>query len=454
MKIKNASGEVYLPEPRTIAGQGGNGIAYKCEYTPEGSSSSKDAVIKISKNPIQTGKRSRQNIKAVVELRLNERMGTVFKGGYGSVQDEKGMLPYTVGPNLGKPLNINSLKFSGRPPKYRNDSRSFTDSYSGSYGPSYSSTFSGLTNLGHRKSKKKLSCDIENCSYDIEGMLKLFENIVNAVQDVHDNDILHRDIKLENILIDEEGKVTVIDFGEASDIKGEKLEGNIDFAFFTVGTPQYMAPELYDKNSVGGEKVGGYFSAKQDIFSTGVTLAILMKELLDEVNPNCYEKKTRIAFDQIDGYIKSGGLKNESDFSFPVLQDVKLDNPENDPRIDALNSMISIVNKMTTLEPDERMDLDDVSHKLRSTRRELESSREGGYRRHYANKTGSLPDTRSLSHSLSISHEKNVAELLASKNKPKSSKKSSSLPSDFKSQKKYNKKHKIKNTGKQPKKKK
>jgi serine/threonine protein kinase len=57
---------------------------------------------------------------------------------------------------------------------------------------------------------------------------------------LHDQGIAHRDLKLENILINEEGYLKLIDFGLA----GRFEEDQIDYA--QLGTPQYMAPELYE----------------------------------------------------------------------------------------------------------------------------------------------------------------------------------------------------------------
>ena len=54
---------------------------------------------------------------------------------------------------------------------------------------------------------------------------------------LHMNGIIHRDLKLENILVNPDGYLTLIDFGVSKKLKpGDTTET-------TVGTPEYMAPE-------------------------------------------------------------------------------------------------------------------------------------------------------------------------------------------------------------------
>lgn len=50
--------------------------------------------------------------------------------------------------------------------------------------------------------------------------------------------ILHRDLKLENILLDQEGYLKIIDFGLA------KLYDESKLAQTFAGTPEYLAPEM------------------------------------------------------------------------------------------------------------------------------------------------------------------------------------------------------------------
>lgn len=73
--------------------------------------------------------------------------------------------------------------------------------------------------------------------------------------------IVHRDIKLENILIDESSKtIKVIDFG-FSICTGVKLK-------IFCGTPTYMAPEIVSKVDYCGKKA--------DIWALGIVLYVLL----------------------------------------------------------------------------------------------------------------------------------------------------------------------------------
>jgi protein kinase A len=60
--------------------------------------------------------------------------------------------------------------------------------------------------------------------------------ITIGVNYLHSKAIIHRDLKLENILIDTDGYIKIIDFGIASNQK--------DTAKTFIGTPEYYSPEM------------------------------------------------------------------------------------------------------------------------------------------------------------------------------------------------------------------
>lgn len=67
----------------------------------------------------------------------------------------------------------------------------------------------------------------------------IFKQIVLGIQYIHSKNIIHRDIKLENILIDNLGVVKICDFGVS-----KLLENKDSKATECCGTPSYMAPEV------------------------------------------------------------------------------------------------------------------------------------------------------------------------------------------------------------------
>eukprot|EP01114_Cavostelium_apophysatum_P018535 TRINITY_DN5754_c0_g1_i2.p1 TRINITY_DN5754_c0_g1~~TRINITY_DN5754_c0_g1_i2.p1 ORF type:complete len:359 (-),score=90.95 TRINITY_DN5754_c0_g1_i2:131-1207(-) len=85
--------------------------------------------------------------------------------------------------------------------------------------------------------------------------------ICDALKHIHNHNIAHRDIKLENLLIDETGKVTVIDLGLCSFMEEGKLCRD------WCGSDNYLAPEIVRRSPYSGYKA--------DVFSAGVVLFAL-----------------------------------------------------------------------------------------------------------------------------------------------------------------------------------
>ncbi|KAK4030399.1 membrane-associated tyrosine- and threonine-specific cdc2-inhibitory kinase isoform X2 [Daphnia magna] len=87
-------------------------------------------------------------------------------------------------------------------------------------------------------------------------------DLLLAIQHLHDNDLIHMDVKPENILLSMDGVCKLGDFGLVVNLK-ENLHDA------TEGDSKYLAPEV----------LGGLFSKKADIFSLGITLLELACDL-------------------------------------------------------------------------------------------------------------------------------------------------------------------------------
>ncbi len=81
--------------------------------------------------------------------------------------------------------------------------------------------------------------------------------VAMGLEAAHNNGIIHRDIKPQNIMISREGKVKVTDFGIAKAATSNTITSNV------MGSVHYTSPE---------QARGGYSDAKSDIYSLGITL--------------------------------------------------------------------------------------------------------------------------------------------------------------------------------------
>src|SRR6266516_1322908 len=94
--------------------------------------------------------------------------------------------------------------------------------------------------------------------------LGISRQICRGLQAAHEQGIIHRDIKPQNVLIDHKGEVKLMDFGIAR--MAEAKEGMTQ-AGLIVGTPHYMSPEQVQ---------GKQLDPRSDVYSMGVMLYELL----------------------------------------------------------------------------------------------------------------------------------------------------------------------------------
>lgn len=113
----------------------------------------------------------------------------------------------------------------------------------------------GESLLSYLKSQPERKLD-ENSTKNI------FQQIISGMVYLHSKNIFHRDIKLENIIIQNKNLIKIIDFGFGTCSPRNKLLN------FFCGTPSYMPPEIILKKDYLGEYA--------DIWSIGILLYTIL----------------------------------------------------------------------------------------------------------------------------------------------------------------------------------
>lgn len=150
----------------------------------------------------------------------------------------------------------------------------------------------GITLKKYIKKKARLS---------VKEAVSIAIQVSMGIEAAHNNHIIHRDIKPQNIIISKEGKVKVTDFGIAKAATSNTITSNV------MGSVHYTSPE---------QARGGYSDEKSDVYSLGITMfemltgrvpfngettvAIAIKHIQEEMpSPRDYVSEIPVSVEQI-----------------------------------------------------------------------------------------------------------------------------------------------------------
>ncbi|SDK63555.1 protein kinase domain-containing protein [Microbulbifer yueqingensis] len=136
---------------------------------------------------------------------------------------------------------------------------------------------------------------------DSIAILRLVRQVAEGLAVVHENEIIHRDVKPSNILFRDDGTAVLTDFGVAKDVAADS---DLTQSGLSLGSPSYSSPEQAQCLPIDGTT---------DIYSLGVVLL----ELLLGYNPFRGDSHTSTALNHIQ--LPPPRLPPEIDFLSPLL---------------------------------------------------------------------------------------------------------------------------------------
>ena len=114
--------------------------------------------------------------------------------------------------------------------------------------------------------------------------LAVIDPVLQALAAAHDAGYVHRDVKPENVLIGDDGRIKVTDFGLARAIVSSSLSAATQGVL--IGTVAYLSPEQVER---------GYADARSDVYGAGV----LLYEMLTGVVPHSGETPLAVAYQHV-----------------------------------------------------------------------------------------------------------------------------------------------------------
>ncbi|EIJ81545.1 serine/threonine protein kinase with PASTA sensor(s) [Bacillus methanolicus PB1] len=173
----------------------------------------------------------------------------------------------------------------------------------------------------------------QNSPIPTETALEIMQQLTSAISHAHQNDIIHRDIKPHNILLDRNGNVKITDFGIAMALSATSITQTNS----VLGSVHYLSPE---------QARGGMANKKSDIYSLG----IVMFEMLTGRLPFSGESAVSIALKHLQSETPS--LKRWNPSIPQSVENIVLKATAKDPfhRYDSVDEMEEDIR--TALDPD------------------------------------------------------------------------------------------------------
>ena len=141
------------------------------------------------------------------------------------------------------------------------------------------------------------------CGFPEEISAKIFSKLIRSVKVMHDNRVVHCDIKPENVIVGNDFSIKLIDFGFS------EILGKDNFIYEYRGSGLYASPEIRNKN------MDGYDGVKSDIFSLGVLLFVITVARFPFEIPGYCDRKYRLImtkkFDDFWCYFQKYNLSSE-----------------------------------------------------------------------------------------------------------------------------------------------
>ena len=162
---------------------------------------------------------------------------------------------------------------------------------------------------------------------DYREMAQFVAEVAEAVQAAHDAGVVHRDLKPQNILVDDQGDPKVTDFGLAKKLDEQSLSGRLDL----IGTYYYMSPEQASAKAIG-------IDARTDIFSLGVVLyemltqrrpfdgdtrEVVLEQVMYEDPVSAHKLKSRVPADL--SWISLKAMEKRRDDRYPSMAEFAAD---------------------------------------------------------------------------------------------------------------------------------